>query len=139
MTILDRRLFLQFFRTEISQYSWLFSLSRKKCSTVKPAYNDHTWEPKLVAVVDRWSLFRGHLRNINKNKTPKCWLVVANQRWSSTQVWLYLKILNENLLCFESSNHRRLDFWYTIIWITSESKLKFDSWELHYWWVLYVL
>jgi hypothetical protein len=25
--------------------------------TVKPAYNDHTWDPKIVAVVDRWSLF----------------------------------------------------------------------------------
>ncbi len=27
-------------------------------TTVKPVYNDH---PKIVAVVDRWSLFRGHL------------------------------------------------------------------------------
>ena len=23
--------------------------------TVKPAYNDHPWDPKIVAVVDRWS------------------------------------------------------------------------------------
>ena len=29
--------------------------------TVKPAYNDHSWDPKFVAVVDRWSLFRGSL------------------------------------------------------------------------------
>ena len=28
-------------------------------STVKPVYNDHPWDPKMVAVVDRWSLFRG--------------------------------------------------------------------------------
>ena len=27
--------------------------------TVKPVYNDHPWDPKIVAVVDRWSLFRG--------------------------------------------------------------------------------
>jgi hypothetical protein len=27
--------------------------------TVKPVYTDHPWDPKLVAVVDRWSLFRG--------------------------------------------------------------------------------
>ena len=26
--------------------------------TVKPVYNDHPWDPKIVAVVDRWSLFR---------------------------------------------------------------------------------
>jgi hypothetical protein len=27
--------------------------------TVKLVYNDHPWDPKFVAVVDRWSLFRG--------------------------------------------------------------------------------
>jgi len=27
--------------------------------TVKPVYNDHPRETKFVAVVDRWSLFRG--------------------------------------------------------------------------------
>jgi hypothetical protein len=26
--------------------------------TVKPVYNDHPWDSKIVAVVDRWSLFR---------------------------------------------------------------------------------
>ncbi len=25
--------------------------------TVKPVYNGHPWDPKIVAVVDRWSLF----------------------------------------------------------------------------------
>jgi len=30
-------------------------------NTVKPVYNDHPRDPKIVAVVDRWSLFRGHL------------------------------------------------------------------------------
>ena len=28
-------------------------------STVKPVYNDHPWDSKIVAVVDRWLLFRG--------------------------------------------------------------------------------
>ena len=32
----------------------------KNDCTVKPVYNDHRWDPKLVAVVDRWSLFRGN-------------------------------------------------------------------------------
>ncbi len=32
-------------------------------STIKPVYNDHPLDPKIMAVVDRWSLFRGHLCN----------------------------------------------------------------------------
>ncbi len=28
-------------------------------STVKPVYKDHPRDPKFVAVVDKWSLFRG--------------------------------------------------------------------------------
>jgi hypothetical protein len=28
---------------------------------VIPVYNDHPHDPKIVAVVDRWSLFGGHL------------------------------------------------------------------------------
>jgi hypothetical protein len=31
--------------------------------TVKPVYNNHPRDPKIVAVVDWWSLFRGHLCN----------------------------------------------------------------------------
>ena len=34
-------------------------------STVKPVYNDDPWDLKIVAVVDRWSLLRGHLTNSN--------------------------------------------------------------------------
>jgi len=29
--------------------------------TVKPVYNDHPWDPNIVTVVHRWSLFRDHL------------------------------------------------------------------------------
>ncbi len=29
--------------------------------TVKPVYNDHPWDPKIVVVVGRWSLFAGNL------------------------------------------------------------------------------
>ncbi len=28
-------------------------------ATVKLVYNDHPWDPKFVAIVDRWSFFRG--------------------------------------------------------------------------------
>ncbi len=35
--------------------------------TVKPVYNGHPWDPKIVAVVDRWSLFRGSLYYKNDN------------------------------------------------------------------------
>jgi hypothetical protein len=53
-------------------------------TTVKLVYNDHPWDPKIVAVVDRWSLFRGHLCN----KSPK-WdlkMVVVRGRWSLSEV-----------------------------------------------------
>jgi len=53
----------------------------------KLVYNDHPWDPKIVAVVDRWSLFIGNLCS----KSPK-WdhkMVVAIRRWSLAQVWLY--------------------------------------------------
>ena len=43
-----------------------------KWITVKPMYNDHSWDPKKVAVVGRWSLFRGHyLCYENLNGTQK--------------------------------------------------------------------
>jgi hypothetical protein len=35
-------------------YDWV-----QKASTVKHMYNDHSWSPKRVAVVDNWSLFGG--------------------------------------------------------------------------------
>jgi hypothetical protein len=49
-------------------------------STFKPLYNDHPWDPKIVVVVDRWSLLKGHLCN----KSSKCDLimVVVIDRWS---------------------------------------------------------
>jgi hypothetical protein len=28
-------------------------------NTVKPVYNGHPWDPKILAVVDRWPLQRG--------------------------------------------------------------------------------
>ena len=34
-----------------------------RSTTIKDVYNDQTWDPKIVIIVDRWSLFRGHLRN----------------------------------------------------------------------------
>ncbi len=54
----------------------------RKCFrvTVKLVYNDHTLDPEIVAVVDRWSLCSGHLGS----KTPK-WdlkMVVVIDMWS---------------------------------------------------------
>ncbi len=36
----------------------LFTPDVKYQNAVKPVYNDHPWDPKFVAIVDRWSLFR---------------------------------------------------------------------------------
>jgi len=48
--------------------------------TVKPVYNDHPRDPKIVAVVDRWSLFRGHL--CSKSLKWDLKIVVVIDRWS---------------------------------------------------------
>ncbi len=62
-------------------------------STVKLVYNDHLWDPKFVAVVDRWSLFRGSFMLWKLKLGPQncgcCRQVVIIWRWSLTQVWLY--------------------------------------------------
>jgi hypothetical protein len=48
------------------------------------AYNDHPLDPKIVAVVDRWSLFRSHLcyKTFNRNLR----IMILIDRWSLTQV-----------------------------------------------------
>ena len=61
--------------------------NNRKNSTVKPVYNDHHWDPKIVAVVDRWSLFRDHLCNKSSewgliNGGGRYRQVVAIRRWS---------------------------------------------------------
>ncbi len=35
-------------------------LSNNFTITTKPVYNDHPPDSKIVAVADRWSLFKGH-------------------------------------------------------------------------------
>jgi len=61
--------------------------------TVKPVYNDHPRDPKLVAVVDRWSLFRGSFIIWKLKSGPRnsgcCRQVVVIRKWSLTQGWLY--------------------------------------------------
>jgi hypothetical protein len=36
-------------------------LQLRRWCTVKPVYNGQPWDPKIMAVVDRWSLFRGRV------------------------------------------------------------------------------
>ncbi len=65
--------------------------------TVKPVYKDHHWNPKLVAIVDRWSLFRGHLCKKALNGTTKWWLslkAVAFRKWLLAQVWLHFELIS---------------------------------------------
>ena len=61
--------------------------------TVKPVYNDHPQDPNFVAVVDRWSLFRGNFMLWQVKMEPldsgHCWQLVVFWRWSLAQVWLY--------------------------------------------------
>ncbi len=62
----------------------LQKLHRFRCyscaSKVKHVYNDHPWDPKIVIVVDRWSLFRGRL--CTKSSKWNLKIVVVIDRWS---------------------------------------------------------
>ena len=58
-------------------------------NTVKPVNNDHPRDPEIVAVVDRWSVFRGHLCNKNlKWDHKKCGCC----RYYHELIWTYLII-----------------------------------------------
>jgi hypothetical protein len=48
--------------------------------TVKPVYKDHPRDPKIVTVVDRWSLFKGHL--CSKSSKWDLKKVVIRDKWS---------------------------------------------------------
>ncbi len=51
-----------------------------KDNTVKPVYNDHPWDPKIVAGVDKWFLFRGSV--FYKNFNWAFQMVAFVGRWS---------------------------------------------------------
>ena len=58
-------------------------------------YNDHPWDPKIVAAVDRWSLFRGLIKfNLGLQNGGRYRQEVVIRRWLLAQVWLYF----ENIL-----------------------------------------
>ena len=54
--------------------------TEEKKNRLKPVYNDLPRNPKIVAVVDRWSLFRAHLHNETSNWGLK--IVAVVDRWS---------------------------------------------------------
>ena len=56
------------------------TLMGQEVSTVKPVYNEHPRYPKIVVVVYRWSLFRGHLYYKSSNWDHK--MLVVIDRWS---------------------------------------------------------
>ena len=62
---------------------WFSSLKNKlekKKYLVKPVYNDHPWDLKIVVVVDKWSLFEGHLCDQSLKRDLK--IVVVVDGWS---------------------------------------------------------
>ncbi len=62
---------------------------------VKPVYNDHPRDPKIVAVVDRRSLFRGQL--LNKSHNWNLRMVVGSKGMGAMKE----KRLNEKPECGE--------------------------------------
>ena len=59
------------FEQSASLFLVSFSHIHTQRNTVNPGYNDHPWDPKIVVVVDRWSLLRGHLCYKSSNKDLK--------------------------------------------------------------------
>jgi hypothetical protein len=49
-------------------------------TAVNPEHYDHTQDPKIVAVVDKWLLFSGHI--CNKSSTWDHKVMVTVGRWS---------------------------------------------------------
>ena len=46
---------------------------------VKLVYNDHPWDPKIEAVINRWSMFKGHLCfRIRPKNGGRCWQAVVS-------------------------------------------------------------
>ncbi len=74
--------------------------SNTNMCTVKLVYNDHPWDPEFVAVIDRWSLFRGSFMlwkfKLGPQNCGRCRQGVVIWRWSLTQVWLYLQKILQN-------------------------------------------
>ena len=64
------------FLTKVSIYKFIDLIT----CTVKLVYNNHPRDPKIVAFVDRWSLFGGHLCYKWSNWDLKTVAVV--DRWS---------------------------------------------------------
>ncbi len=60
--------------------------SKSEMNTVKPVYNDHNRDPKIVAVVGRWSLFRGRLCNKGSKWDHKWWSLQTGGRYSEVVV-----------------------------------------------------
>ena len=61
-------------------FSYINKTAPNFISTVKPVYNDNPQNPKFVAVVERWSLFRGSFMLYEVKMAPK--MVVVVGRWS---------------------------------------------------------
>jgi hypothetical protein len=57
-----------------------FCQKYQQTHTVKPVYNENPRDPKIVTVVDRWSLFKGHLFSKSSKWDPK--KVVVWDKWS---------------------------------------------------------
>ncbi len=58
-----------------------------KCHTISLVCNDPPWDHKIVAVVDKWSLFRGQLSTELRNIISK---VDADQSLRNAATWLTL-------------------------------------------------
>ncbi len=74
---------INFFSLSLSMFS--DQKLKKTVLIVKPVYNHKPGDPKIVAVFDRWSLFRGQLK-LYLGNGGRYGQVVTIRSWSLTQV-----------------------------------------------------
>ena len=77
-------------KSQSDKTKFVFKKINLNYTTVKPVNHDHPRDPKPVADVDRWSLFRGSIMlqkmKIGLQNGVRCRQVVVIRRCSLTQV-----------------------------------------------------
>ena len=106
-------------------------LKRTRC-TVKLVHSNHPRDPKLVTVVDKWSLFRGSFMLQKEKMGPKkggrCWQVVVIRRWLLAQVWLCIKLKSrtQSAFCSVQCNASCLGFTLSLLGKWSNSNCIYE-------------
>ncbi len=84
-----------FYNLKEDKVKFFFVLEVKSLYTVKPVYNGHPWDSKKVAVVQKWSLFRGWTVNIEKLGIKLVWPLQTSGCCSEVAIKTGLTVLKK--------------------------------------------